>query len=370
MTTNYPLIDIFSGVGCASLGFKKAGFNIVAALEINPSRCDVYEKNFHFRPIQKDVLKVNADEILKKAKLRKGSKFCVVGCPPCQSFSKLSSTRKIDTVNDPRSKFVPKFAQLIVDMMPMAIIFENVSGIIRGPGKKFFSSYVKKLEKVGYYTVYDIVNASSIGIPQNRERVVAISIRKKFLNKHKIQQLDKFHEIKHKQIKTVRDTISDLIPLKDGEMDANDPLHFTRLHSKKVLEMIKHVPKNGGSRKALPKRLWLDCHKKLKNGGAETSYGRMWWDKPSPTMTCRCTTPACGRFTHPSQNRGITLREAARFQTIPDSFNFGNSTIDGIQGMIGDGVPVDLAKYIGKRLQKILYESTFTPRSIKLNQKI
>ena len=354
MATNYPLIDMFSGAGCASLGFKKAGFKIVAALEINLNRCDVYEKNFYFRPIQKDVLKVNADEILKKAKLRKGSKFCVVGCPPCQSFSKLSSTRKIDTINDPRSKFVTKFAQLVVDMMPMAVIFENVSGMIHGPGKKFFNQYVNKLKKADYYTVYDIINAADIGIPQNRNRVVAISIRKKFLNRKKITQLDQFHKIKSKQIKTVRDVISDLNPLKSGQRDTNDPLHFTRLHSEKVLEMIKHVPKNGGSRKQLPKRLWLECHKKLKTGGAETSYGRMWWDKPSPTITCRCTTPACGRFTHPSQNRGITLREAARLQTIPDSFDFGGSSVDGIQRMIGDGVPVDLAKYIGKRLKLIL----------------
>ena len=354
MTVCYPLIDMFSGAGCASLGFKKAGFKIAAALEINPKRCDVYEKNFHFRPIQKDVLKTSAKEILREANLRKGSKFCVVGCPPCQSFSKLSSTRMIDTVNDPRSKFVLKFAHLMIDMMPMAIVFENVSWMIRGPGKKFFNKYLKKLEKAGYYTVYDIVNASSVGIPQNRERVVAISIRKKFLNKNKMKKLDQFHKIKSKQIKTVRDVISDLNPLQSGQMDDDDPLHFTRRHSEKVLEMIKHVPKNGGSRKEMPKRLWLDCHKKLKKGGAETSYGRMWWDKPSPTMTCRCITPACGRFTHPTQNRGITLREAARLQTIPDSFDFGNSSVDGIQSMIGDGVPVDLAKHIGKHLTQIL----------------
>ena len=354
MTTNLSLIDMFSGAGCASLGFQKAGFKIAAALEINPKRCDVYERNFHFRPIQKNVLEVSADEILKKAKLKRGSKFCVVGCPPCQSFSKLSSTRMIDTVNDPRSKFVLKFAKLMVDMMPMAIIFENVSGMIRGPGKKFFYEYEKKLECAGYYTVYDIVNAVDVGIPQNRERVVAISIRKKFLNENKIKLLDDFHKIKAKQIKTVRDVIADLKPLKSGEKDDDDPLHFTRIHSEKVLEMIRHVPKNGGSRKDLPKRLWLDCHKKLKKGGAETSYGRMWWDKPSPTMTCRCTTPSCGRFTHPAQHRGITLREAARLQTIPDSFDFGDSNVDGIQGMIGDGVPVDLAKYVGKKLKLIL----------------
>lgn len=354
MTETFALIDMFSGAGCASLGFKKAGFKIATALEINPNRCDVYERNFHFRPIQKNVLDVTGKEILKNAKLRKGSKFCVVGCPPCQSFSHLSSTRNIDTLNDPRSKFVLKFAQLITDMMPAAVVFENVSWMVRGPGKKFFDQYKAKLKKAGYHTVHDLVNAYDVGIPQNRVRVVAISVRKKFLDKKKFEQLENFHSFKKAKNKTVRDVISDLKPLKSGQKDPDDPLHFTGVHSNKVLEMIKHVPKNGGSRKDMPKRLWLTCHKKLKNGGAETSYGRMRWDQPSPTMTCRCTTPACGRFIHPSQNRGITLREAARFQTIPDSFDFGDGSVEGIQGMIGDGVPVELARQIGKQLKTIL----------------
>lgn len=353
MSSKLQLIDMFSGAGCASLGFKNSGFTIAAALEINPSRCDVYEKNFHFRPIQKNVLDVDGKEILKKAKLRKGSKFCVVGCPPCQSFSKLADTRKVNARYDPRSKFVKKFANLIVEMMPMAVVFENVPWMIKGPGKKFFEYYVKTLEKAGYYTVYDIVNASSLGIPQNRERIVSISIRKKFLNADKIQQLKGFHKISNPKIKTVRETIGDLRPLKSGEKDPKDSLHYSRLHSEKVMEMIRHVPKNGGSRTDLPRRLWLDCHKKLKHG-ADSVYGRMWWDRPSPTMTCRCTTPACGRFIHPVQNRGITLREAARLQTIPDSFQFGDESSEKIQSMIGDGVPVEMAQHIGTQLKMIL----------------
>lgn len=354
MSITYPLIDMFSGAGCASLGFRKAGFNIVGALELNANRCDVYEKNFHYRPIQKDVLDVDADEMLKAAKLRKGSKFCVVGCPPCQSFSKLSDTRSINTNEDPRSRFVIKFATLMIEMMPMAIIFENVSWMVHGPGKKFFNKYLNKLNKFDYYTVYKIINAADAGIPQNRKRVVAISIRKKFLTKDKIKQLDQFHQIKTKRTKTVRDVICDLPTLKSGQQDAEDPLHFSGMHSKKVLEIIKYVPKNGGSRTQIPRRLWLNCHKKLKKGGAETVYGRMSWDKPSPTITCRCTAPSCGRFIHPVQNRGITLREAARLQTIPDSFDFGNCSATSIQSMIGDGVPVELAKHIGIRLKQIL----------------
>jgi len=331
-----------------------AGFRIAAALEINPHRCAVYEKNLRLRPIQMDVRKVSAREILKNAGLRKGSKFCVVGCPPCQSFSKLSDTRMVDTKNDPRSGFVSRFANLVVGMMPMAIVFENVSWMVRGPGRKFFDEYLGILRGAGYYTIHNIINASDMGVPQNRKRVVAVSVRKKFLNADMVRQLGQFHQAASGRKKTVRDAIHDLRPLQSGERDDDDPLHFTRSHTERVLEMITHVPKDGGSRKSMPERLWLDCHKRLANGGAGTSYGRMWWDRPSPTMTRRCTSPACGRFIHPEQDRGITLREAARLQTIPDTFDFGGDTTEEIQEMIGDGVPVDMAAHMGMRLMQIL----------------
>lgn len=103
----------------------------------------------------------------------------------------------------------------------------------------------------------------------------------------------------------------------------------------------------------MPRRLWLECHKRL-DGGAETQYGRMWWDRPSPTATRRCTSPACGRLIHPSQDRGMTLREAARPQTIPDSFDFGGSSAAAIGGMIGDAVPVEPAAWTARRLLVVL----------------
>ena len=344
---------MFSGAGFASLGFRKAGFEIVGALEINSKRCQIYEKNLHLKPIQEDVLGISAQEILSKCNLEKGSDFCVVGCPPCQSFSKLSSTRRINPLTDPRSKIVEKFADLISEMNPLAVVFENVTGMLSGSGKIFFNYYIKKLEKYGYFTISDVMNAYDFGVPQNRKRVVGVSIRKDLINDDTIEKLKGIHTVKSSKHKTVRGAISDLKPLSNGQSDHTDPLHSSRKHGKSVLEIIKHIPKNGGNRKDLPKRLWLNCHKKLKKG-AETSYGRMWWDEPSPTITCRCTTPACGRFIHPSQNRGITLREAARLQTIPDSFDFGNNATEQIQSMIGDGVPVNMAKHIGKCLKSIL----------------
>lgn len=348
----YQLIDIFSGIGCASLGFKKAGFQIAAALEIDPKRCDTFEKNIGLKPIEQDVMKIDGEQLLKKARLKRGSKFCVVGCPPCQSFSKLSDTNYVDVLKDPRSKYVKKFAVLVLEMKPTAVVFENVPWLLQGPGKKFFYDYIKKLEKSGYFTVYGKVNAADFGVPQNRIRVVAISIRKTLAKETVRKELQQFYKTKKRKYKTVKDAIGDLKPLAAGQTDSNDSFHSAADHAPNVMKIIKNIPKNGGSRTELPRRLWLECHKKIKHG-ADSVYGRMRWNIPAPTLTCRCTTPACGRFIHPTQNRGITLREAARLQTIPDSFVILAGKHKAAE-MIGDAVPYVLARKIAEKLLQVL----------------
>ena len=349
----YPLIDMFAGAGLASLGFRQAGFRPVAALEIDPLRCGVYERNLGLRPVQKDVVDAEPAELLSAAGLRRGSRFCVVGCPPCQSFSKLSDTRGVRALDDPRSGFVSKFGRLVVDMLPAAVVLENVSRMASGPGRAFLDGYIGILDGAGYRTVHGVVDASRVGVPQSRKRVIAVSVRESQLSRRRAALLDEFHAAEPRGAKTVRDALRGLRPLRRGHRSRGDPLHFSRAHGRRVAEVIRHVPKDGGSRKEIPRRLWLECHKRL-DGGAETSYGRMWWDRPSPTITRRCTAPACGRFIHPSQDRGITLREAARLQTIPDSFDFGDISAAAIEGMIGDAVPVELAAWTARRLRAVL----------------
>ena len=169
-----------------------------------------------------------------------------------------------------------------------------------------------------------------------------------------MDEIDGFLHSEVDKKSTVMDAIGklDLEPLESGESDPDDPHHQASLHSRKVLEMISNVPPNGGSRKDLPRHLWLECHKKLR-GGAETSYGRMRWDAPSPTITCRCTTPACGRFTHPVRDRGITVREAARLQTIPDHAKLSKYRSKNA-AIIGDAVPVLLARKVAEKLRNTL----------------
>lgn len=349
----YKLIDVFAGMGCASLGFRKAGFQIAGAVEIDPLRCEIYEKNLKVRPVTTDIMKMDGERIMSHAGIKRGEKFCVVGCPPCQSFSKLSDTSSVDTASDPRSRYVGKFGQIIEDAKPAAAVFENVAWMARGPGKAFFERYLGRLRRAGYVTEFNVVNAADYGVPQNRRRVIAISVKKNLVTRDARQNLRRFLRRQRREHATVRSAIKDLMPIRSGSADPGDPLHCARNHSPKVLQMISAVPKDGGSRARLPSHLWLQCHKKLSHG-ADTVYSRMWWDRPSPTLTCRCTTPACGRFIHPTQNRGITIREAMRLQTIPDNFKVSGASVQKTEEMIGDAVPVTFARTIGSKLLQVV----------------
>ena len=348
------LVDLFAGMGCASMGFKEAGFEPAAALEIDPLRCNLYRENVGIAPVQANVMDISGKDLLRAGGLKKGGSFFVVGCPPCQSFSTLADTSGTAKMFGVRSEYVRKFARLVVEMMPLVVVFENVQGMVIGSGREFFDEYVAALRAAKYQTRHEVVNAADFGVPQNRKRVIAVSVREDAAKKETMDEIVVFLRSKVGRKSTVRDAIGDLdsMPLESGESDPEDLHHQASEHCSRVLEMISNVPKDGGSRKDLPRRMWLECHKKL-GGGAETSYGRMWWDEPSPTITCRCTTPACGRFTHPVRDRGITVREAARLQTIPDGaklskYRHKNAAI------IGDAVPVLLARKIAEKMRGIV----------------
>ena len=347
------LVDLFSGMGCASMGFAQAGFEPAAALEIDPLRCELYRQNVGIDPIRADVMDVTGSDLLRAGGLEAGGKFCVVGCPPCQSFSSLADTSGADSETfGRRGGYVAKFTELVEEMMPLGAVFENVQGMVSGAGRKFFDDHVGALDDAGYDTRHRVVNAADFGVPQNRRRVMAVSVRRDVAERGAMGRIGEFLDGNVGRRRTVKDAIGDLKSLGPGEFDPADPHHRASDHGPRVLERIRSVSRDGGSRKNMPRRLWLDCHKRLARG-AETSYGRMRWDEPSPTMTCRCTTPACGRFTHPVLDRGITVREAARLQTIPDDAAL-SEYVSKNAAIIGDAVPVLLARRIAETLRGVI----------------
>ena len=210
------LVDLFCGMGCASMGFREAGFEPAAALEIDPLRCDLYKENVGIVPIQQDVMDVSGKDLLRAGGLRKGGWFCVVGCPPCQSFSSLADTKGTNKMFDARSGYVRKFANLVIEMMPVAVVFENVQGMVGGSGRRFFDEYLNALGSMKYRTRHEVVNAADFGVPQNRKRVIAISIRGDVATDEIMDRIYCFLRGSVSKRRTVEDAIGDLMPLKPG----------------------------------------------------------------------------------------------------------------------------------------------------------
>jgi DNA (cytosine-5)-methyltransferase 1 len=327
-------------------------------MDLNHWACETYEKNLGIKPIEGDIRNVSGEQILNESGLKRGELDVLVGCPPCQGFSSLRRTRKGDSP-DKNDDLLEVFGERIIEIFPKMVIFENVKGIVHRRGKRKLRKLIKKLEKHGYFPIGKLLDAADFGVPQHRIRLILIFAREDSISEKLIPVLptethknpDLAESENDKLWVTVKETISDLPPLVSGEKCSLIQLHEAANHGENALKIIKNVPKDGGSRKDLPEDLWLPCHKRLKNRGrgAESVYGRMNWSKPSPTITSRCFVPACGRFIHPEQDRGITPREAARFQTFEDSYIFSGAKEEiGLQ--IGNAMPPLLAIAIGQAI--------------------
>jgi DNA (cytosine-5)-methyltransferase 1 len=350
------VVDLFCGCGGASLGLKMAGHKVVAAVDIDPIACKTYTENLGLIPICGDLRFFTGQQILEFYGLKKDDIDLVVGCPPCQGFSSLRRTR-YPSGEDSRKGLVDIFLKRVSEIQPKAVIFENVPGIATSEGSNYLQNFVLRMGKMGYKTCWDIVNAADYGVPQFRKRAIALSINDGVKSDFPPKTHAHPDEVKddQKPWRTVRDEIEDLPPLAPGG-SSSIPNHVARNHSLRVLAIIKNIPKNGGSRRSLPKDLWLPCHLKLrgkKGRGAESVYGRMCWDRPSPTITCRCTTPSSGRFIHPEQDRAITPREAARLQTFADDFVFPKEFASA-ERLIGNAVPPTLISVLSGSLEEFL----------------
>lgn len=189
-------------------------------------------------------------------------------------------------------------------MKPKAVMLENVPGLAENSR---YVAFCKGLESQGYRVKSDILNTVNFGVPQRRRRLVVLASR--FAEPEFARKATVF--------RTVREFIGNLPPPERSR----DPLHnYSIQRSKKVMDLIRRIPRNGGSRMALGQEEQLPCHQRLK--GFWDVYGRMAWDKPAPTITGGCINPSKGRFLHPGANRAITLREAALLQTFPKKYRF------------------------------------------------
>lgn len=345
-SSKIKVIDLFCGIGGLTNGLIKEGLDVVAGID-NDSTCKYgYEYNNKAEFIGEDILNIKASKINELFGKEKGTIRVLAGCAPCQPYSKLN----LNEITDKQLEPLEKFAQLIAETQPDIVSMENVANLAVEGKYPSFTFFLKTLKDNGYNCKYEIVNVSNYGVPQKRRRLVLLA--------SKFGEIELIKETHRNKKVTVRDVIRDLEPIKAGEVSKKDSLHRTRKLSPLNLKRIKATPHNGGDAHSWDKDLVLECHKKESGKTYMGSvYGRMRWDEPSPTMTTQCIGLGNGRYGHPTQNRAISLREAARFQTFPDSYVFVDPkkeeiTLNKIAKFIGNAVPVRLGSVIGKSIKE------------------
>lgn len=377
MRFKFEAIDIFSGCGGVSCGLISSGFKVKAAVEIDDAAVDTY---LGYAPLAQvnvlrgaengDICKLSGEAILKAAGIKRKDIYLFAGCPPCQNFSRQNPNNVKKPLAE-RKKLLFEFLRIIEELEPPFILMENVPGIKTADNKDILDEFLARLCKK-YVVVDDILNSANYGVPQIRKRFVLHAVRTD-IHKELTETGFEFGlpRATHSGMeeegllpwRTVREAIGDLPAIGAGET-YEDP--EGRIHNHKCANLdyinirrIRAIRANGGSRVGLPDDLLLDCHKKIDANGVVFSghkdvYGIMDADRPSPTMTGGCLCYSKGRYGHYAQDRAISIREAARLQTFPDDFIFGDS-LAAAALQIGNAVPIDLVKASGAVLKQAMY---------------
>ncbi|GAA5438229.1 DNA cytosine methyltransferase [Deinococcus aquaticus] len=337
--------DVFAGAGGLSLGLKQAGFNVIGAVELEPTAAETYQLNHpKVRLWNQDVQTLEADEILRALNMRKGDLGLLAGCPPCQGFSGMRTRNGKLKIEDARNDLVIDFLRLVEGLRPKAVMLENVPDLSKD---ERMTQIIDRLRELGYYTgedCFQIRNVKHFDVPQSRRRLILMTTL--------AGKVDFPEPIK--RARTVRGAIGKL-PVPEL---SDDPLHnHPASRSDRITQMIEAIPRDGGSRSDLPENMQLECHKKLRTGFADV-YGRMSWEDVAPTITGGCTNPSKGRFLHPEQHRSITVREAALLQGFPPTYQFSMKRGKVFASlMVGNALPPAFVRHHAKVLARRLADN-------------
>ena len=328
-------IDFFCGAGGLTRGLLDAGVEVLAGVDNDPTLAATYENNnrpSRFLPL--DIREVDIDSMRDQLGIGTGDRVLYSACTPCQPFSSLTRMGR----EDRRKILLLDFAELVDRSPPDFILVENVPGLNNAYGRDVYAAFHETLERRGFTHLFEaMLDAKDYGVPQIRKRFIMIASRLGPVQAPKTSP----------EPMTVREAIEKYPPIEAGEASGMYHNHVARALPSHLRAIVSAVPHDGGSRcEVADQSILLECHRKRPKAHKDV-FGRMAWGMPSPTLTRRCTDVYCGRFVHPAQDRGLSLREAAAIQTFPDSYEFFGTSINNIGGQIGNAVPVELAKRLG-----------------------
>lgn len=334
------VLDFFCCAGGMTLGFASLSdfFHILGGIDLNPISLKSYAKNYHTVTLHADISSIAPKtSIVRDTFSIKQHPLVIIGCAPCQGFS-AHRKKYLHKPEDRRNTLIGYFADIAVSLKPDFIVMENVPEILNGKYKRHYEEAKKIFQQEGYYVVQKIYNAAGFGVPQSRKRAIIVA------SKYENFELP-IEFLSEGEFKTVRDAIADLPPVDARNQTFSvDKYHRCSTHKQSTIDVIAQVPKDGGSR---PKGIGPKCLDKVKGFG--DVYGRLRWDKPSVTITQYARNPASGRYSHPEQNRGLTIREAARLQSFPDGYYWEGSLGDNFK-QIGEAVPPLLSLAIATQI--------------------
>lgn len=358
---------MFCGVGGLTYGFANNDrFEIIAANDILPDMAKAYALNHpKVRVYNEDIKFFNLEKVKKDLNIAEDDIDLIIGGPPCQAYSTVGK-RLID---DPRGKLFQEYYRVLKEFNPKFFLFENVKGLLSMQGGELLQTILALFQSLGYRVKVQLLNAADYGAPQIRERVIIIGSRLKSdftypEPTHQDKSLSR--NLLNKNLKpylTLGDAISDLPFIKTNEKSLeysskpnndfqrlarkNAPLelqdHNSPNNNEKLVKIMELLP-DGGSPRDLPPEL-------RPTSGFKNTYCRLWWDRPSTTITRNLSTPSSSRCIHPKAPRPLTTREGARLQCFPDSYQFfGSRSARNLQ--VGNAVPTVLSIALANSILK------------------
>ena len=357
----YNVIDLFAGVGGLSYGFSKLKeFEIIAANEIEKDISVAYTLNHpNVKMINCDINELDQQKLEEALEGKKID--IVVGGPPCQSYSTVGKRQM-----DDRANLFMQYKRVLQIIQPKAFVFENVVGILSMDKGRLFKRVQSEFEEIGYTLKYQVLDAVNYGVPQHRERVILVG----FKGDNPFEYPEPTHGEGKKAYVTLKDAIGDLPVLKSGQHAEqyscepnNEFLNFVRAsgcalsehtapkngeHLIKIMEALK----DGQSKDDLPEDI------RPKSGYGNT-YAKLWWEKPSTTITRNFACPSSSRCIHPRDSRAMSIREGARLQSFPDDYKFYGA--DGMKRLeIGNAVPPLLSQAIAEKMLEAMEKKSKT----------
>jgi DNA (cytosine-5)-methyltransferase 1 len=347
-------IDFFCGAGGLTRGLLDAGIRVLAGIDNDERLRLTYESNNKpSRFVCKDIAQVDILELRKTLGIVNSDVVAYAACTPCQPFSTLNQRRGVDE----RKELLLTFGEIVKKSPPDYVIVENVPGLKNAYGKEIYRKFLAMLAEAGLtHTDGDLLDAQHYSVPQ---------VRKRFLMLASGRAPIALPRPSKRPPRTVRSAIHRLpVPVIGLEQPRSrsapsamtppssrkrklPPNHVARALSPEHLKIVRAVPHDGGSRADVSDvSLLLECHQRNPKLHRDV-FGRMSWDAPAPTLTCRSTDVYCGRFGHPEQDRGLSLREAAALQTFRRNYVF-HGTFHHAAQQIGNAVPVRLARGLGE----------------------